>query len=431
MKRVILKGGRLIDPSFDLNKVCDLVIENGLITELAEDIKAEAHEEVIDLRGKVVVPGFIDMHVHLREPGQESKETIYTGCQAAVAGGFTAVACMPNTVPVVDNKVVIEYIKKEAERVSLAKVYPIGAITKGCQGQELAEIGRMVEHGIRAVSDDGQPVKEAELMRSVLEYTRMFAIPVINHCEDPSLIGLHGINEGRISTILGLAGAPTVAETTMVARDLLLAEYTGGWVHIAHVSTATSVELIRRAKERGVRVTAEVTPHHLLLTEEAVDGYNTQAKMNPPLRTEEDRLALIAGLREGVIDLIATDHAPHGPEEKEEDFISAPSGVAGLETAVPLLLTELVAKGLLSLEQLVDRLSRAPARVLGVPGGTLACGQPADITVLDLEREAVITAERFYSKGKNTPFEGWAVKGMPFLTIVDGEVKMKESRVLK
>lgn len=431
--KILMKGGHLVDPACKINRKMDMLIDEGVVVEVSPEIRTGCKGvEALDLAGKVIVPGFIDMHVHLRDPGEKAKsrETIGSGLAAAVAGGFTAVACMPNTVPAADNKAVIEYIKQEAGRVNLAKLYPVGAVTKGRLGQELTDIGEMYEHGVRGFSDDGAAVWRSDLMRAALEYMRMFDIPLIDHCEDPALVITPGINEGDVSRLLGLTGSPSVAETVMVARDILLAEHTGGWVHIAHVSAAGSVVLIREAKKRGVRVTAEVTPHHLLLTEEAVKGYNTDAKMNPPLRTEKDRQALLAGVSEGTIDVIVTDHAPHRLEDKQQDFILAPSGVVGLETAVPLLLTELVAKGLLSMEQLVERLSVAPARFLGTDGGTLAPGQPADITVLDMCLEAVIERESFYSKGRNTPFQGWPVRGMPVLTIVDGEIKMREGCVM-
>lgn len=428
MKRTLLKGGTVVDPSQNIFAPLDLLIEGTTITALGNDLSVEG-AVVVDVQGKIVAPGFIDMHVHLREPGFEGKETIETGCAAAVAGGFTAVACMPNTAPAADNKIILEYIKQRAREVGLARVYPVGAVTEGLNGEKLAPLNELVESGARGISDDGNPIKSARLLRYALEYIRHLNIPLIDHCEDPELAeGM--VHEGRVGTALGLPGIPAAAEAIMVSRDVYLAALTGGHVHIAHLSTADALEIIRQAKRKGIPVTAEVTPHHLLLTEEEVDGFNADAKMKPPLRTAEDRKALQEGLRDGTIDIIATDHAPHRSEEKGEGFYTAPFGVIGLETAVGVLLTGLVDRRMLSLERLVEAFSCAPARILNVPGGTLEPGSPADITVLDLKKTWVVDNKTFYSRGRNTPFNGWKLQGAPVLTIVDGEIKMKNGKVI-
>ena len=369
-------------------------------------------------------PGFIDLHTHLREPGREDKETIATGTRAAAAGGFTAVCAMPNTDPVNDRAGITRAILDRARADGVVRVHPIGAITRGSLGEELAEYGDLREAGCVAVSDDGRPVASARVMRRALEYARAFDLTVIDHCEEPTLAQGAAMNEGPVSTLLGLRGAPAVAEAVVVERDVLLAELTGGKLHIAHVSAAASVEAVRRGKARGVRVTAEATPHHLLLTDQAVkdSGYDTSTKMNPPLRTERDRQALVEGLRDGTIDCIATDHAPHTQDDKKVEYDQAAFGVVGLETAVALCLDRLVGGGILDLPQLVSLLATRPARVLGLPGGTLAPGSPADVTVLDLARRVKVEPARFESKGRHTPFAGWALKGGPALTIVEGRV---------
>jgi dihydroorotase len=378
----------------------------------------------VDVRGRVVCPGFIDLHTHLREPGREDKETIATGTRAAAAGGFTAVCAMPNTEPVNDTAGITRAILERARTEGAVRVYPIGAITRGSRGEELAEYGDLREAGCVAVSDDGRPVASARVMRRALEYARAFDLTVIDHCEEPTLAQGAAMNEGTVSTLLGLRGAPALGEAMVVERDVLLAELTGGKVHIAHVSAAASVDAVRRGKARGVAVTAEVTPHHLLLTDQAVkdSGYDTSTKMNPPLRTESDREALLAGLRDGTIDCIATDHAPHTVDDKKVEYDQAAFGVVGLETAVSLCLDRLVGAGILDLAQLVALLSTRPARILGLPGGTLAPGSPADVTVLDPARRVTVDPARFASKGRNTPFAGWTLKGGPALTVVAGQV---------
>lgn len=423
MSRLVLRGGRVIDPSRGVNDYLDVLIENGRIVEASR--KATAPEAaVVDVSGLTVCPGFIDLHTHLREPGREDKETIATGTRAAAAGGFTAVCAMPNTDPVNDNAGITRAILEKARTAGAVRVYPIGAATKGQKGEELAEYGDLREAGCVAVSDDGKPVASAGLMRRALEYARAFELPVVDHCEEPTLSAGACMNEGPVATLLGLRGAPAAAEAIMVERNVLLAELTGGVVHIAHLSTAGAVDAVRRGKARGLRVTAEATPHHLVLTDQAVKDseYDAATKMNPPLRSEADRQAVLEGLRDGTIDCIATDHAPHTVDDKRVEYDRAAFGIVGLETAVALCLDRLVGTGLLDLPQVVALLTSRPARVFGLPGGTLAPGAPADITVLDLGRRRKVDPAQFVSKGRNTPFGGWTLTGWPVMTIVGGKV---------
>ncbi len=423
MSRLVLRGGRVIDPSRGVNDYLDVLIENGRIVEASR--KATAPEAaVVDVSGLTVCPGFIDLHTHLREPGREDKETIATGTRAAAAGGFTAVCAMPNTDPVNDNAGITRAILEKARTAGAVRVYPIGAATKGQKGEELAEYGDLREAGCVAVSDDGRPVASAGLMRRALEYARAFELPVVDHCEEPTLSAGACMNEGPVATLLGLRGAPAAAEAIMVERNVLLAELTGGVVHIAHLSTAGAVDAVRRGKARGLRVTAEATPHHLVLTDQAVKDseYDAATKMNPPLRSEADRQAVLEGLRDGTIDCIATDHAPHTVDDKRVEYDRAAFGIVGLETAVALCLDRLVGTGLLDLPQVVALLTSRPARVFGLPGGTLAPGAPADITVLDLGRRRKVDPAQFVSKGRNTPFGGWTLTGWPVMTIVGGKV---------
>ena len=400
-----------------------MLIEAGKITRLGERLRPRG-VETIDAEGLIVCPGFIDLHTHLREPGREDKETIATGTRAAAAGGFTAVCAMPNTEPVNDSAGITRAILDKAASEGVVRVYPIGAITKGSQGEELAEFGDLREAGCVAVSDDGRPVASARVMRRALEYAQAFDLTVIDHCEEPTLAHGFAMNEGPPATWLGLRGYPAAAETMVVERDIHLAELTGGKLHIAHVSTAGAVDAVRRGKARGVRVSAEATPHHLLLTDQLVrdSEYDTATKMNPPLRAEADRRAVVEGLRDGTIDCIATDHAPHGVDDKKVEFDQAANGIVGLETAVALCLDRLVRAGLLGLPELVALVSTSPARVLGLPGGTLAPGAPADVTLLDLDKRFKVNPERFESKGRNTPFAGWTLTGRPAMTIVAGRV---------
>jgi dihydroorotase len=419
---LLVRGGRVIDPAAALDAVHDVLIEQGKIARVGARLSAPQGAAVIEAAGKWVCPGFIDMHVHLREPGHEYKETVATGTRAAAAGGFTAVCCMANTQPINDNRAVTDYIRAKAESEGVVRVYPIGAVTRGLEGKELAELAELAEAGCVAFSDDGHCVMNAELYRRAMEYTLPFGAPVISHAEDQMLSRGGCMNEGVVSTELGLAGIPAAAEDVMVARDVLLAELTGAHVHIAHLSTSGAVRLVREAKARGVRVTAEVTPHHLLLTEDAVRSWDANTKMAPPLRTKHDTEALIEALADGTIDCVATDHAPHALSEKEGEFDRAANGVVGLETAVAVLLDRLVRPGLLSVATFVSRLSRDPARLLRLPGGSLGIGAPADLTLLDPDAALTINPMNFKSKSRNTPFAGWSATGRAWKTIVGGTV---------
>ncbi len=421
-KGLVICGGVVIDPVSGVNGRRDIVIRDGKISAVIEpEGGAGTDVTVIDASGCLVFPGLIDMHVHLREPGYEYKETIETGTRAAVAGGFTAVACMANTDPVNDNGAVTEYIRERAREVALARVYPIGAVSKGLQGEELAEIGEMHRAGIVAISDDGMPIMNGGLMRRALEYGSMFNLPVIVHQQDQTIAGEGVMNEGVVSLRLGLKGIPAAAEEAMVARDIALVERAGGHLHIAHLSTLGSVALVADAKRRRLPVTAEVAPHHFSLTEAAVGAYNTNAKMNPPLRTQRDVDAVRRGLADGTIDAIATDHAPHHHDAKETDFDQAANGVVGLETAVPLAL-RMAEEANITLSALVMALSTNPARILGVPGGSLAPGVPADVTIVDPARRWTVRAAQFQSKARNTPFEGMELQGQVVMTLVGGRV---------
>ncbi len=429
MTRLLVRGGRVVDPSRELDETHDVLLAEGLVVETGPRLPARG-AEVLDASGLVVCPGFIDLHVHLREPGREDKETIATGTRAAAAGGFTAVCAMPNTEPVNDTAGITQAILERARVDGVVRVYPIGAITKGSRGEELAEYGDLREAGCVGVSDDGRPVASARMMRRALEYARAFDLPVIDHCEEPSLAQGAAMNEGEVATLLGLRGAPAAAEAIVVERDVILAELVRGRVHIAHLSAARSLDAVRRGKARGVKVTAEATPHHLLLTDQAVKDseYDTATKMNPPLRAEADRQAVLEGLRDGTIDCIATDHAPHTVDDKKVEFDQAAFGIVGLETAVSLCLDRLVRPGLLTLPRLIALLSTGPARVLSLPGGTLAPGAPADLTLLDLDRRVKVDPARFESKGRNTPFAGWTLRGAPAATVVAGRVVWKVGR---
>lgn len=428
-ERLLLRGGRVIDPARGLDDVLDVLLVDGRVAELGARL-ARQGADLLDVAGRVVCPGFIDLHVHLREPGREDKETIASGTRAAAAGGFTAVCAMPNTQPVNDNASVTRLMLERARAACGVRVFPIGAITKGSLGEQLAEYGELRDAGCVAVSDDGRPVASAQVMRRALEYSQAFGLRVIDHCEDPTLSAGCCMNEGPVSTRLGLKGAPGVSEAVMVERDVLLAELTGGRVHIAHISTAAAVDAVRRGKARGVDVTAEATPHHLLLTDALVAEreYDTATKMNPPLRAESDRLAVLAGLVDGTIDCIATDHAPHTVDDKACEYDQAAFGIVGLETAVALALDRLVRPGTLGLLQLVRLFSTQPARVLGLPGGSLAPGAPGDVTVLDLERRQRVDARRFESLSRNTPFDGLELQGWPVLTLVAGRVVHESAR---
>ena len=426
--KILLKGGLVVDPIQKIYDVMDVLIEDGVISSIRKSIK-EKHDVEYNLKGKIVMPGFIDMHVHLREPGYEEKETIKTGSRAAVAGGFTSIACMANTNPVADDVSIIKHIKSVAERTGLVNVLPIGACTLGLKGEHITQMGEMQRFGAVAFSDDGCPISNAQVMRKVLEYAGMFKAVVISHCEDLNLVGKGSMNEGATSTLLGLPGIPKVAETSMIARDIELAR-SFGRLHIAHISTKESVELIRTAKRQRIPVTCETAPHYLLLTEAAVEGYDTNAKMNPPLRTEEDRLALIEGLKDGTIDILATDHAPHTYDNKNVEFNLAANGIGGLETSIPLIYTKLVKTKIISLDKMVELMSSNPSKIFGLKKGSLKEGQPADITIIDPILEKKVDKKRFYSKGKNTPFNGWSLNGWPYMTIVRGAVKYDANKGL-
>lgn len=422
MRPILIRGGRVIDPSRNTDEVTDVYLADGKVQALGRDLGSPDDARVLEAAGRVVAPGLIDVHVHLREPGQEDLETVATGAMAAAAGGFSAVCAMPNTDPVTDNQAAVGFIVSQAQRAEKARVYPIGAVSLGQKGQQLAEFGELVGAGAVAVSDDGRPVVSSHLMRTALEYARTFGIPVADHCEEPTLAAGGAMHEGIVSTRLGLKGIPAAAEEIMVARDILLADLTGGHVHLCHMSTRGSVELIRRAKDRGIRVTAEACPHHFTLTHEACEGYNTNAKMNPPLREPEDREAIRQALRDGTIDVICTDHAPHHYDAKEREFDDAPNGIIGLETALGLAVTELVETGLLSVSELVLRMSVLPARIFNLAGGSLAPGAAADVVILDPAARWVVRPEEFYSKSRNTPFGGRELRGRATATIVRGRV---------
>lgn len=419
---IAILNGRVIDPENNRDGIYHLLISDGKIHSISE-VKPQLTPaiRVIDAGNKWVVPGLMDMHVHLREPGREDKETIATGTSAAAAGGFTAVACMPNTTPALDEESKIRYVIQHGEDCP-CKIYPIGAITKSLEGEEIAPMGEMVKAGARAVSDDGKSVAKSNVMRNALNYSKSFNIPVICHCEDMALSQKGHMNEGVISTRLGIRGIPTIAEEIAVSRDLLLAEYTGARVHIAHVSTAGSVRMVRDAKKRGVKVTAETCPHYFTLTEQDIGPYDTNKKMNPPLRTAADRDAVIAGLVDGTIDVIASDHAPHVSEEKDVEFDAAAFGVIGLETSVGIVLTSLVNKGIISPSEMVRKMSVEPNHIMGLSGGKLSVGEMADITIIDPEANWTVNPKHFFSKSRNTAFDGFALKGYAWMTILDGRV---------
>ncbi|MGH7518928.1 MAG: dihydroorotase [Gemmatimonadales bacterium] len=419
---ILIRGGRVVDPARGQDDVADVYLAEGRVEAVGRNLGTPDGAMVVDARGQVVAPGLIDLHVHLREPGQEDLETVASGAMAAAAGGFSAVCAMPNTDPVCDNQGVVGFVKAQAQRAGKARVYPIGAVSLGQKGRQLAEFGELVAAGAVAVSDDGKPVASSHLMRTALEYARTFGIAVADHCEEPTLCAGGVMHEGTVSTRLGLKGIPAAAEEIMVARDILLAELTGGHVHLCHLSTRGSVDLIRRAKERGVRVTAEACPHHFTLTHEACTGYDTNAKMSPPLREAADRDAIRQALSDGTIDVIVTDHAPHHYDAKEREFDDAPNGIIGLETSLSLAISELVRGGLLSLSDLVARMSTVPARIFKLPGGTLAAGAPADVVVFDPEAEWIVRPEEFYSRSRNTPFAGRRVFGRANTTIVRGQI---------
>jgi dihydroorotase len=427
--KMLIKGGRVVDPSQELDEVCDVLVEDGKIAAIGGSLDKGGGSETIDAKGLVVSPGMVDMHVHLREPGREDEETIESGARAAVAGGFTALACMPNTEPPIEGEEGVKFVLAKARDADSARVYPIAAITKGLRGELLAEIGSAIKAGAAGVSDDGRSVADSALMRRALEYSLMFGKVVISHSEDPSLSGSGVMNEGMMSTLLGLKGIPNASEEVAVARDIALARLTSGRLHIAHASTARALEMVKEAKTLGLKVTCEVTPHHFTLTDHAVKSYSTNTKMNPPLRSEEDLGALRHGLRTGLVDAIASDHAPHSPEEKDQEYDVAPFGIVGLETSLGLALTELYHKNIVTIPGLVRLMSTNPAGILGVPCGTLKIGASADITLFDPEREWVVDAAKFVSKSRNTPFSDWKLRGKAVTVIVGGRILMRDGRM--
>ncbi len=428
MGSLLIEGGHIVDPSQSIDKKADLLILDGIIESVGDQIGTIEGIPKVDAKGKIVAPGLIDVHVHLREPGGEHKETIETGLTAAVSGGFTAVCAMPNTDPVIDDPAGIRFVIAQAERIAKARVYPLGAISKRQKGEKLAAIGEMVEAGAVGITDDGNPVMNGELMRRAMEYAKSLDIPVADHPEDLNFSELGTMNEGLVSTKLGLPGKPNIAEDIHIIRDILLAELTGSRIHLQHVSTAFGVEMIRQAKMRGVQVTAEATPHHLILTEKEVQGYNTNAKMNPPLRTDRDREAVIEGFSDGTLCVYATDHAPHHYDEKERAFADAPNGIVGLETSLGIGLTWMVDKGVVNLPSLIDRMSCSPAKAFKLPGGSLKKGVPGDVTVIDPNVSWTVDPSRFESKSQNTPFHGLELKGRASRTIVGGVTVWKEEQ---
>lgn len=425
----LIKNGHIIDPKTNRNGIFDIMIEDGKVVEIGSDLDI-TNGDLIDASGKYVLPGLVDAHCHLRDPGFEYKEDIESGTRSAAMGGFTSIACMPNTNPVIDNQSIVKYITAKAKHEGVVNVYPIGAISKGQKGEELSEIGELKFAGVVAISDDGKPVRNPSLMKKALQYASMFDTTVISHCEDLDLVDEGVMNEGYNSTVMGLRGIPSAAESVMVARDLILAEYTKAPIHIAHVSTEYSVELIRMAKKRGIKVTAETCPHYFALTDDACMNFNTNAKVNPPLRTKRDVDAVIEGLSDGTIDIIATDHAPHHIDEKNVEFTLAANGIVGFETALPLAVTYLVKPGFLSLEDLALKMCVNPSKILGLNKGSIEKGKSADITIIDINEEFTVNVDKFKSKSKNSPFNGFRLTGAVYYTIVEGNVIVREKVLL-
>lgn len=430
--KILIKNGHVIDPVNNIDGITDIFIDKGVISELGSDLELDGVDmEVIDASGKIVAPGLVDMHCHLRDPGQEYKEDIETGTRSAAAGGITSVACMPNTDPVVDSEPIVTYIKTKAKEVGYVNVFPIGAVSKGLEGKELSQMGEMKFAGAVAVSDDGRPVTDSGLMRRAMEYADMFDMVVISHCEDIALANDGSMNEGPTATAMGLRGISRAAEEVMAARDIIIAEAAGKAVHIAHVSTRGSVELVRQAKKRGVRVTCETCPHYFTLTEKAVEGYNTNAKMNPPLRTEDDVAAIKEGLKDGTIDCIVTDHAPHHSDEKQCEFALAKNGIVGFETSLGLGLKYLVGGGVLTLSELIRKMAANPSDILGISKGTLGEGKAADVIIFDPEKEWTVDINKLRSKSKNSPYDGWTLCGKPEYVIVGGDIIINQGEFMR
>ena len=427
--KLVIKNGRVINPATKFDEIADVLIEDGKIKEIGTDLEA-GDASVYDAAGKIVTPGLIDLHVHFREPGQEAKETFESGSKAAAAGGFTTVCTMPNTNPVVDSAAMVRSLEKRAEDAACIHVKIIGAVTKNQEGKELAELGDMIQEGAVAFSDDGHFDATAKVLLNAYDYLHTFDKVIINHDEEPSLVEEGVMNEGHRSAMLGLKGRPTVAEDIAVARDVMLAEYADARVHVAHISSARAVDIVRQAKKRGVRVTAEATPQHMTMTDECVNLFDTSTKINPPLRSQTDCEAILAGLKDGTIDAIVTDHSPHAQEDKDREYVYAPSGFPGLETSLGIMLTDLYHKDKLDLPLLISKMSWEPAKVLGLEGGTLTAGAAADVTVIDPELEWTVDAAKFYTKGSHSPFIGRKLKGRAILTVVDGEIVMKDGNVL-
>lgn len=427
--KTLIKGGRVIDPANKIDKIADVLVEDGRIAAVGENLPSEG-AEVFEAEGKIVSPGLIDMHVHLREPGQEAKEDFGSGSRAAAAGGYTRVATMPNTRPVIDNSALVKAMQKRAEEDAVVHVEIIGAVTKGQQGEEMAEMGDMVQAGAIAFSDDGHFTRSAKVLLNCYDYLRTFDKVIINHEEETSLVEEGVMNESHRSAMLGMKGRPTVAEDIAVARDVMLAEYADARVHVAHISSGRAVDIVRQAKARGVKVTAEVTPQHLTMTDDLVELFDSSTRINPPLREQKDVDAVLAGLLDGTIDCIVTDHSPHAQEEKDREYMYAPSGFPGLETAVGILLTDLVHTGKLDIAMMIEKMTAAPARIFGINAGSLAEGMPADITVIDPELEWTVDDKKFYTKGSHSPFVGRRLKGKAVMTFVDGRLVMKDGEIL-
>ena len=427
--KTLIKGGRVIDPANNIDAVMDVLAEDGKIAQVGENLSADG-AEVVDAAGKIVTPGLIDMHVHLREPGQEAKEDFGSGSRAAAAGGYTTVATMPNTRPVIDDAALVKAMQKRAEESAVVHIEIIGAVTKGQKGEEMAELGDMTEAGAVAFSDDGHFTKSAKVLLNCYDYLRTFDKIIINHEEEPSLVEEGVMNESHRSAMLGMKGRPTVAEDIAVARDIMLAEYADARVHVAHISSGRAVDLVRQAKKRGVKVTAEATPQHMTMTDELVVLSDSSTKINPPLRSQSDVDAVLEGLKDGTIDMVVTDHSPHAQEEKDREYMYAPSGFTGLETALGIMLTDLVHQGKLDLVTLIERMTAAPARVFKLKAGSLAVGMPADIAVIDPDLEWVVDDKKFYTKGSHSPFIGRKLKGKAVMTFVDGKLVMKDGEIL-
>ena len=427
--KLLLKSGRVVNPATNFNDMVDILIEDEKIVKIGADLQSD-DAEIFDATGLIIAPGLIDMHVHLREPGQEAKEDIGSGTRAAAAGGITTVACMPNTSPVIDNSVLVQGIAQRAQQDGVVKVKVVGALSKGQEGKELAEIGDMLEAGAVAITDDGHYVDSAKLLMNGLDYIARYDLPIISHAEDNTLTEDGVMHEGAVSAMLGMKGRPAVAEDIAVSRDILLAEYTNARIHIAHISSKGAVELVRQAKKRGVKVTAEVTPHHLTLTDEEIKNFNVAAKVCPPLRSQDHVQAMVEGLKDGTIDAIVTDHSPHAFEEKDREFKFAPNGFTGMETSLGVILTNLYHTGIMTIDEIIEKMSVAPAKILKLDAGNIEIGKIADLTVIDTEKTWKVDSNKFYSRGKFTPYDGEELKGKAVATIVNGKIVMENGIIV-